>query len=282
MTNTTPNYWSADGTSLQTYAQNIETLGGTRRTPPKFRGTNITIPYRPGTKWVPKVADERILTLAMWVKGCLADGSAPTGETEAQQFDDNWRTLSGLLFTPGRQFVLQKHFSIGGGSIQSASALAEFSTGLEPTMIGRNAAKFTVDIKLADPYFYDDAYTTFNLVNGANAVVLPGDTDTLHEIITINGPRTNPVIQLTFPTRIAQQVEYAGVIGSGDVVTIDVNNWIATTVPSGGAPFDSTGKLEHAGSSSLFALAPGTNSVHLASDSGTTGTVQLQGKGAWF
>ena len=128
MTDTTTLKMEVDGVSLQTYTQNIETIGG-RNTPPKFRGDDITIPYMEGQLWTPKVVDSRVLQFAMWCAG-----STPA------EYLNNWRTLQNLLFRPGKQFTLTKRILAPDGvTIIILDALAEYSDGLEPTMHGPTA-----------------------------------------------------------------------------------------------------------------------------------------------
>lgn len=276
MTDTTDTVWTADGVSLQTFAQNITTLGG-RFSPPPMRGDDITVPYSPGQRWIAKTPDSRIIPLAMWVRGWNADGSRPTDT--ARKFDENWRTLRNLLWQPNRQIALKKKFWVEG-VLRSATALAQFEGGLEPTMKGRNGAKFVVDLKLADPYFYDDELKTFNLVNGDQTIIVPGDVETRNLLLTINGSRNQiKVISKTVAPDI--QVEYYAALNTGDTAVIDVINYKATTTPSGLAAYTSTGKIRHAGAPHWLGIAAGSNLMNLSSTSGI-GTVQLQARGAWI
>lgn len=269
MTNTTDTYWSADGVSLQTFAQNIETLGG-RLAPPPLRGSNIMVPYKKGKRYTPKVVDSRIIPLAMWVRGWKTDTNTAT-----EEFDKNWRELRNLLWTPGRQFELTKRFYIDG-ELRSATALAEYAGGLEPTMIGRNGAKFAVDLELADPFFYDDELQTFPLVNGNQTVNVLGDTPTTNLVLTINGARNNAKV-----TAEGVQVEYHADLSSGSTATLNVDDYSASTHIGAGPTFDSTGFVRHTGAPHWLALNPGDTVVNLASTSGI-GTVQLQARGAWI
>lgn len=277
MVNTTDQYWSVDGVSLHTLAQNIESLAG-RQLPPPMRGEDILIPYRVGEIFVPKTAGSRILTLGMWIRGNDANGAIPAGGTQ-NTFDDNWRTLRNLLWQPGRQFALQKRFRVGG-IMKTATALGQFAGGLEPTMIGRNGAKFTVQIKLNDPYFYDDSYTSFTLVTGDNTVVLPGDQETTDIIITLAGARVNPIIRnkSILPN---MQVQFYGSLVSGDTATINVKSFTALSDPAALPEFSANGMIRHTGAPQWLSLKGGSNVVNLTSDSGA-GVTTLQAKGAWL
>lgn len=277
MTNTTATYWSVDGVSLQTFAQNIETLGGGRDTPPPVRGDNVVVPYRVGQRWVPKTPDQRIIPLAMWVRGVLPDETSGS-LTPEQQYADNWDALKKLLWQPGRQFVLQKRFWVNG-ALRSASALAEYDSGLSSTMVGRAAGKFAVSLKLTDPFFYDDNPTIINpLATGDNTVVVPGDADTTNMTITVNGSRIQPTI-LNKTNNI--QLRYADTVATGDVVTISPRDWTSSTTPSGSGVYDSQAKIQHSGDAQWMKVAAGSNVINLSSSSGT-GAVVMSVKGAWF
>lgn len=275
MTNTTDTYWSVDGVSLQTFANNITTLSG-RDTPPPMRGEDLTVPYSPGQTWVPKVVDSRVISLNMWVRGSNADGSIPTNR--ANSYDDNWRALRNLLWTPGRQFVLTKRFKVGG-VLKVVTAMGEYAGGLSSEMMGRYAGKFAVDIKLADPYFYDENYSSFPLVNGDQNITLPGDAESNRVLLTINGARTNAKLR---NNTLGVEMEHRNVLLSGGLTDIDVKQYRATTIASaGGTAFKSTGMIRHTGAPQWFAMKPGINSVTYSSTSGAGSTI-LQAKGAWL
>lgn len=274
MTNTTDTFWSVDGVSLQTHAKNIQTLGA-RFSPPPLRGEDILIPYAKGRRWVPKVADSRVIPLAMWVRGYNDDGSVSANAV--RKFEENWRALRNLLWTPDRQVLLQKRFYVNG-LLRSATAKAQFSGGLEPTMIGRAGAKFVVDLTLADPYFYDDELKTFNLVNGNNTLAVLGDVPTENLKLTINGSRNNTIVRA--PNRNIQ-VQYTGNLATGDTAVIDVPIRSAQTTPSGVPTYDSNGRVIHSGAAHWLDLAPNSDVINLSSTSGA-GLVVLQGRGAWI
>lgn len=276
MTNTQEDYWSVDGVSLHTFAWNIETLSG-RDAPPDFRGENIIIPGRPGRLHASKVADSRIIPLAMWVRAEGQDGSTPSNKK--QSYDANWRQLKSLLWRDeGEQFELTKRF-YHNGILRSATALVEKVGGLQPTMYGRFAAKFVVDLEISDIYFFDDVVSTYNLVNGDQTINVLGDAPTTNIIATINGPRKNAKVRVKSPQDV--QFEYRDDMVLGDVATIDVMKWQSITDPAAVPPYNSSAKVYHSGSPLWLKLSPGDNVVNLASDTGA-GSVQLQVRGAWL
>lgn len=274
MVDTTSTFWDVSGQSLQTLAFNISTQGG-RMSPPPLRGEDIIVPYALGERYVPKIAGSRIIPLSMWVRGRGEDGELDGPED--RKFQENWRMLRNLLWRGGEQFELTKRFYIDG-VLRTAVAKAQFWGGLEPTMKGPRAAKFSVDLKLADPYFYDSELDTVNLTNGTTVVVARGDVATQNIKITINGSRTNTKL---VNSTLGLQVEYPEALTSGSTAIIDVPNWEALTTPSGVPTYDSSGKVTHTGADVWFALKPGDNSLILSSSAGI-GSVQVQSRGAWI
>jgi hypothetical protein len=208
MTNTTTTYWDLDGTSLETYAWNIETRSGSLRGTPPPRGNNQVIPFRAGQVYVPKYRDSRIITFPMWVIGQEADGTVPADEVA--EFETNWDALADLFDFHGQK-VLTKRW-LEGMTVKSASALVEYNDGLDPTMRGRYGARVAPSVLLADPWFYEAEAT--HTINGA-AKTTRGDHPTDRLTITFVGG-TNP--RLTVGTK---WIQFNGSPGANDVV-IDV------------------------------------------------------------
>ena len=268
MVNTTDLYWSVDGVSLNTHAQNIESLVPLMA-PPEMRGEELIIPYAPGEQWVQKVVGSRILPLGMWVVGDTRD-----------EFDDNWAALVKLLWRPGQQFNLTKRFRRGGVTY-SATAKAEFVSGLAPTMIGRRGAKFTVDLKLADPYFYDEVATVFTLTSNRANYTLPGDAATHNIEIVVDGPR-GPLDFINWTT--GDDMILNRTTTSVELVRVFPKTWQATRYPDAGGSFDITSVITHSGGSPLwFSMAPGVNDIQRNESAPTgAGPITINAKGAWL
>jgi hypothetical protein len=267
MVNTTDLYWSVDGVSLNTHAQNIESLAGLMA-PPEMRGEDQLIPYAIGEKWVEKIPDSRILPLGMWVIGNTRD-----------EFDDNWAALVKLLWTPGRQFNLTKRFR-RGGITYSATAKAEFVGGLQPSMIGRKGAKFTVDLKLADPYFYDDALTTLTISSArANYTVL-GDAPTHNLEFVIDGSR-GPLEFINWTNDHDMILSRA--TASNELTRIYTQYWQAWREVDGGGINDISSMVRHNGGNMWMTLDPGINDIQMVESAPVgTGLIQIKARGAWL
>ena len=161
MANSTDEYWDADGQSLHTYAWALETTSEHMRAAAALKGTDIPVSLRPGELWVPKVPGPRVITLKGWVRGCDQDGVWPdTADDREGLLNDNWNFVKALLWRTDRRISLTKRWrSLAGAGIQSATALAEFNSGLDNASVidvyrKAQALKFTVDMRLSDPYFY--------------------------------------------------------------------------------------------------------------------------------
>jgi hypothetical protein len=273
--NSTDIYWDVDGVSLQTFAFDIQTIGGDRLAPPPLRGRDLLIPYTPGELYVPKQVGARVITLDMFVLGCNEDGSIPTGSASAK-FDENFRKLRQLLWTPNRRFVLTKRF-YADGQVRTAKALAQYAGGLAPSMTGRTRAVFSVDLRLSDPYFYEDPIST-TLYTGTQDVFVAGDDCTRAIGLYVNGPRDNVKIR---NTSLDVQVEYPLDLSSGDTLTIDVKQFNAVTDPANASPWNSTGRIRHAGDAHWMLLQPGINTLVVSSSSGIGG-VFMSHQAVWL
>lgn len=310
MTDTTQTYWDVDGTSLQTYAFNITTLGGDREAPPPVRGRNVQVPYMPGSLWTPKVEDERVITLGMWVVGANEDGSIPTTEDGRRTYDRNWRMLRNLLYRPRRQFTLTKRFwvetadltaagvdvgaltTIGDWTLYTASAKASYAGGLTPTRTGATRAIFTVDLLLSDPLFYSEEleieFSTSAVEpdpGPTQTVTILGDARTHQIEVDFEGPLTSPQIQNNSATGEEGQaidlwVRYGNAIADGESATVRVKPFSATHYPAG-TPFKSSGYVQHDGDRFWLWLEPGSTTLALTAQEGT-GTAVLRYQPGWY
>lgn len=308
MSNTTETYWDVNGISLQTYAFNIVTLGDDRMSPPSLRGDEQTVPYRPGTKYMEKVANNRVISMGMWVIGADENGNIRPDENSRRTFDRNWRKLRNLLWNPRKQFTLTKRFWVetaelvaagvsvsglptdGAWSLYSASARGSFAGGLSPTMGGPSRASFTVDILLSDPYFYSEPITIpFSMQSGG---AHPGPTK---DIVVLGDERTNkirfdvigPLDSLRFTNQDADPelwIQYATSLADGDTAWIDVDAFRSKHTESA-LEYTSSGYVNHFGDRFWFYLDPqdgaGTTTVALSAQAGT-GTGTMTYSPAWI
>lgn len=303
--NTTDTYWDVDGVSLQTYAYNIVTLGDSPDAPPVPRGSDIVVPYLPGSIWVPKVPGPRTLTFAAWVQGSNEDGSIPTDQSSAMKYQANWRMLRRLLFRPNVQFTLTKRFWVptadlaaagmsitglptqGVYSLISASAKASYAGGLTPSMHGIAHSAFTVDLLLSDPFFYSDEisipFTTApHDATHAGPTATPeilGDWLTTHVEVDFTGPLASPKITNNSES-VSLWMQYSMNVAQGESATVRATDFSATHYPSGNS-YKSSGYVTHDGDKFWMYLSPGPVNLVLSEQSGT-GTANLRYKPRWL
>lgn len=280
MTTTTEEYWSViplDGVEypLQTMAFNIESWGNERQGVVPLRGEDTTIPWRPGQQSNERVADSRVIPLAMWVRGCTPDGAIPDSSSMRSEFNANWNTLKRILHNRGKLFTLRKRFYDESRTLRVADAQARFADGLNPGMMGRTGAKFTVDLLLADPYFY------------STPVVLDVNSTMIDQPFTILGDAEAFKIQFAGTTDIAVVTSDFSISSTEAIhsfsfnrggfdlnssLLIDFQNELARCNEE-----NFSASVNHAGSTSWFRLAPGLNQFTGSANTGSwSGTLTYQ------
>lgn len=216
--------------------------------------------------------DSRTITFVMWTAG-IDQSTGNPAQDQRLSWNNNWQQLRAAFWTRGTQGSTQGTLSrlwylTQGGVAQlvSASALGEVAGSMEPTMTGRTRADFSVDILLADPYFYGATVTqpltlgtTQPVTNYGEGVAGEGQPSSLNSFtLTLNGPLTVPT--LTNPTA-GVSLTYGASIPSGVSVSIDLLRFLATD--SLGA--NQVAQIRHAGSRFWFLLLSGVNSLALSS-----------------
>jgi hypothetical protein len=267
MTNSTTTYWDVDGTSLQTYARNITTLGGSRDGLPEFRGSNTEIAYRRGAMWHAKVPESRIVSLGMWVHG-LDDNGAVTAMGERAQYTANMRAIKALVWKDfSNQINLTKRWlHTDGTTVKSATALAEFAGMTDPVMAGPYASKFVIDFLLADPFFYgaEVSQAVPYQVTPWTSWSAEGDLITNRVTLEFNGTLTNPTLTLSDPVPDVF-VTVGSTIGGGDKVTLDCDLYTAIRTSDSA---NLIGSVTHSGSRQWMYVRPGTNTMLLTGAGG--------------
>lgn len=294
--NNTEEWWSIDGESLHQYGWSVVTFGGARYDVPPRRGSNITLAYRPGQRHRPKLLDQRVISLVMFMVGMDPATGGDPGD-QRLRFNDSWDFLRRLVYKSiahsGGRVTLTRRWRLSapefpdsssdpdvithgmpgvpaeGSRIVVASQQAELSGDMAPSMTGRMRADFQIDLTLADPYFYGDEVTT---------TLNPGDTSLVwndgHDIaahaemeVDLIGPLTNPVLT-NLSTGPDTWVKYNGVIGAGQTVRLRPGLFLAQLITSGNA--NRIGMISHYGARMWMQLLPGVNKLNLtASGSGS-------------
>jgi hypothetical protein len=270
MSNSSEEYWEINGVSLNQYCWAIKTIGGSRLAVPKLRGDNTLYPFRDGRAFRSKRADSRVITLAMFVAGIDPDTDNPRPSNQDVQFNDNWRALQQLFWSPNEQLVLTRRWWENADTpvLREATALCELAGTMDPTMTGRTRADFGVDLLLSDPYFYGPELTV-ELEPGVPVVVNnPGDISVTSTIkIELNGELVSPVItNQTAQPNVWMRVNTAVI---ADPVNIDVGDFTVTNT------FDNSnlvGSVTHSGDRAWMKLLSGNNTLKLTSTGNSSGS----------
>lgn len=292
MTNSTDTYWEVDGQSLQTYARNITTWGGSARGTPPLRGSNVLIPGRVGRRWVPKIADERTIEFECWVIGADEDGEPG----DQALFRRNWAALVDLFYTPRREVALTKRWHDEDGTLVSAVGHGQVLDSLYPVMSTPTRATFTVPIRMADPLFYGDEVVIPTNVEEAvlygegpygegeyggkalqvTPLVIPGQEISEHVQVVWHGPLTASRIWFN-----DQWVEVSSV-AEGHSVEFDANEYTAWDY----ADTDPTtrtnvlGRISHGSGAPWLKIVPGEHDVVMTAQAGT-GTADFKYRPAY-
>lgn len=253
--------WFVNDVPLQTLAFNISDQGKLNA-PPPLRGDDVVIPHVPGRTFMGRQPDSRTLTLDMWVLGVKENGQLPTTETMQGQFYQNLRKLKNLFWNSGEQFRLTKKWrEFGSETIRSATALAVFADGFDPTLQGGSRGTFTVDLYLSYPFFKDDVPKTLPFPNLATSVVdvtVEGDYETPHILIEITGSPTRP----RFTTGDDKFITLDRVISGG--ASVDVAAWKAMMGTT-----KIVRNVKYGNSIPWFILKPGPRTIRASVGSGT-------------
>lgn len=269
--NTTTEYWDVDGVSLNTLTQNLSSAGGSREEPTSFRGANQKIPYAYGEKFLAKIPDRRTMTLEGWV-----DGDTST------LLKQNWRALRSLLWRPQGEFLLTRRWIDPVDGLLTATGKAQYKSGLSPDIKeGGKTAYFSVDLEMADPFFYG-AEITVPLTPPSTFVSIsePGDYGSKKAFLDLVGPLTGIAVESASNAGSnfkSDSWTYYPDIPAGTSVTIDVENFKATQTV-GGVTTIVSGKVTNAGSPLWFKLGEkiGPNVPRVYAIFGGTGTVTLR------
>jgi len=254
---TTGEDFLVDGVSLFTYAYAIGTLAGRERLPP-IVGENIRVPYRHGRVWKPKTYDENVITLGMWVRGFDVNNNLPA-RGEVAQYHSNIRALKRLFAPVGRQLSLTRYVLYNTG-MEMHTALGEPASQLDFQPSAKALSTFTIDLRLADPWWYGPQIVTPGITSAGATVWNPGDVDATQLTIRFNGPLTQAMLINTSIT--------SGYGPGGNVILIlaqsvaaghwvDVNTANFTAVDDTGA--SRITYIAHQGTQRWMILQPGNN-----------------------
>jgi len=263
--------WSFNGTALQSAngAWNISTMGGSRFGIPVNRGQNVPVPYRAGQSWRAKYPDSRTVTLTMWADGQGSVSGYPASD-QRLAFNDNIQQLRALFFSRddggSKLGQLQRNWYFtqsGSPTLVQSTAMAEVAGSMDLTMSGRTHAAFSVDLLLADPYFYGaqrtQAITTSGTIVGRGEGIVGEGWFSAVSGFTISCTAgctvTNTTLGLSFTLSSVTNSPVVVDVLRQTVIDNSGNNVIGT--------------LTHAGSRLWMALGPGNNAFTVSAGTAT-------------
>lgn len=292
ISNSHAEYWTVstpDGgyISLNQYAWNITTWGAGKSLP-TMRGNNIQVGYIPGQIWRKKLPDSRTLTLTMWTAGISPTTDQPVyGPNQHLQVNDNIQLLRTLFYNcGGNQFELTRQWEYslpvtpgvptGVPTMVSATALAEVAGNMQivSQSPGSTLYTFSIDLLLADPYFYGPPVSFEIPYNSATPVLNTGDDVAAYysNTVTFNGPLQYPRLT-NITTSPTTWVQLNTIISAGDSITFDVANFTANRASDGA---NLSGSVTHSGTRRWMSYNPGVNSMLLSSgNSSDTGSCSV-------
>ena len=214
----------------------------------------------------------------MWSAGIDQSSLVPAAD-QILAFNNNFAQLRSLFWTQGNLgsalgFLTRRWYLTQNGvtGIVAATAQAEIAGTMQPTMAGRTKADFTVDLLLADPYFYGAPLSTVVPANGAVSQITnlgdgaigfgqaPGNGGQAFTI-TLTGPLTLPLtlsnvsagVSVTLGTgSLAGGSISNNVLPAGHFITLDVLSYTAYDDTG----FSCLGRVAHAGARPWMLLLP--------------------------
>lgn len=225
MANNSPVFWSVAQLgapniefSLHTMAWSVKSFSGTRFAGPSKRGENISVPFRNGALYTPKMRGAKSFTMSMWVLPHHPDGGKDPSMTYEQRSHANYLAIMDAVDVDGL-FLLKKRWW-ENGAVQVAVAQAEFIQASSADSDDKLGFNLSIDVSLADPYFYGAVSASRAL--GSPYPVL-GNVKTSHVYLTLTGG--SAPIRVTFPD--GNWVQYIGSFAGGPV-TLNLDSCSAT------------------------------------------------------
>lgn len=233
---------------------------------PERRGGNVVLPFRHGTLHAKKFYDERKITFGI----TIIQSSAANLESK---IDD----LKKLIAPRSPQTI---EMTMENGAVRTAQAIVD-----SPLQINRFSAKIAravLEFTLFDPFWrasavIDDNTTTIDASPKAMTVTNPGTVEERDPTIILTGPLKNTVI-----TNLTNGcvLTYGATIDSGKAVTIETVNGEYKATLTGGT--NVIGNVAHSPESALLVIDAGDNTLSIADETHTTGTVKISFKAPYL
>jgi phage-related protein len=224
------------------------------------RGDNITIPFRHGSIFTQKYYDQRTLSFGIAVTASSAANLESTFDTMR------------ALFAPMTQQTLA--MTLESAAVRNISATVDRPIQVE--RVTNTFARVVVEFTCTEPFWrlstvIADNTTTINASPKAMVVANPGTAIETNPTIILTGPLSNTVITNSTTGSV---LTYTGTIASPRVVTI-VRSSTGEYTATNDLAANVIANVTHSGTPEFMRLNPGNNSLSIADDTATTGTVKM-------
>ena len=241
-----PEKWTFNGASLSSRGKwdieaVIEGIGI-----PKYRGSDLRVPFQHGNRWIKKRFDSRKVVLSMWIKGI-----------DRADLDRNIDAFLTAIGKPGLH-TLSRTLRSGETRVTQAELCSEIQ------FVRKNPgyAKFALELELPDPFFYGTEKTADVRTASTSPFIWThtndGSAPATDLVITLEGPLSNPVLR---NSSTGVWIQYVGTILSGESVVLNTKHY---TCMQGENNMISI--VKHGGDAYWMILDAGDNSMKLETD----------------
>ena len=256
-----PENWTFNGFSLSARGKwdveaAIEGIGI-----PKFRGSDLRVPFQHGNRWIKKRFDSRKVVLSMWIKG-----------TDRADLDCNIDAFLTAIGKPGLQ-TLSRMLRSG----ETRLAQAELCSEIHFVRKNPGYAKFALELELPDPFFYGTEKTADVRTASTSPLIWThsneGSAPATDMVITLEGPLSNPILR---NRNNDVWIQYVGTIPDGKSVVLDTKHFTCLQDAD-----NMISIVKHGGDAYWMILDAGNNSMELETDM-TGGNATLEYYPAFF
>ena len=241
-----PENWAFNGISLSSRGKwdveaIIEGIGI-----PKFRGSDLKVPFQHGNRWIKKRFDSRKLVLSMWIKG-----------TDRADLDQNIDAFLTTIGNPGLHPLVRTQ-----RDGETRLAQAELCSEIHFVRKNPGYAKFALELELPDPFFYGTIKTSDTRTVTSNPLswthVNKGSAPASYMVITLEGPLSNPILR---NRNNGIWIQYVGTIANGQSVVLDTKHFTCMQDED-----NMISIVKHGGDAYWMILDAGDNSMELETD----------------
>lgn len=228
---------------------------------PRYRGSDLQVPFQHGRRWIKKRFDRRKVVLSMWIRG-----------KDKPELDSRIDEFLKAIGQPGIHPLVR---TLRDGAVRQAQA--ELCAEIHFIRNSPGYAKFALELELANPFFYGVDMSTAVQTVAANPSIWThtnqGTAPATKMRITLTGPLSNPILR---NQNNGVWIQYLGTIASGEAVLIETGTFRCQK----GAE-NQLSVIKHGGDAYWMILEAGENSLQLETDT-TGGTVTIEYLPSYF